>query len=118
MGGNMRFKITKRFLRGFLLILCYLFAGNFSFADNNSQAVKDLAGKSSQLYADEQIRYTNGYPAIIKFIEGDKDKPLVVFVPGSSHLARIAYGFSGSDPKDFLSFWIHKKQCKPSRIPH
>ncbi|HEX4044617.1 MAG TPA: hypothetical protein VHZ76_03010 [Gammaproteobacteria bacterium] len=36
---------------------------------------------------------TGQFPALIKLTKGNSDKPLVIFVPGDSHLARIAYNF-------------------------
>ncbi|KAJ6143631.1 hypothetical protein N7471_003084 [Penicillium samsonianum] len=52
-----------------------------------------------------------GYPALIKFVpgDGDKSKPLVAFIPGLAHNARISYGgHDGSQSEDFLAHWFHK----------
>lgn len=43
------------------------------------------------LYPGEGILTGAGFPALAKFEKGDGLRPLVVFVPGSAHLARIAY---------------------------
>ncbi|MQW32109.1 hypothetical protein [Sinorhizobium meliloti] len=37
---------------------------------------------------------------------GCAEKPLIVFIPGSSHLARVAYGHPGSIKSDFLDHWL------------
>lgn len=46
----------------------------------------------------------------MKFIPGDENKPLIIFIPGMSHLARIAYGYPNCNEQDFLAYWIHQKQ--------
>jgi hypothetical protein len=61
------------------------------------------------LFDNEEIRYSGGYPSLVRFFEGDVSKPLVVFSPGWAHLGRISYGFPGSDEKNFLANWITKK---------
>jgi len=63
----------------------------------------------SLIFENEEIRFGDGYPSLIRFFEGDPDKPLVVFFPGWSHLGRIGYGFPGCDEKDFPAHWISKK---------
>jgi hypothetical protein len=65
-----------------------------------------LAGSEAYLYPGEQMVNAAGYPALIKFVKGKPNMPLVVFVPGDSHLARIAYGYPGGNPKDFLDYWL------------
>ena len=60
------------------------------------------------LYSGEKLIYSADYPALAYFIKGDPNKPLVVFVPGDSHLARIAYGYAGGNKKDFLAHWINQ----------
>ncbi len=61
------------------------------------------------VFDNEEIRYGGGYPSLVRLFEGDSSKPLVVFSPGWAHLGRIAYGFPGSDEKNFLAYWITKK---------
>ncbi len=46
---------------------------------------------------------------MVKFVKGDPDKPLVVFIPGAHHSARIAYGHETSQKQDFLEFWFHEQ---------
>jgi hypothetical protein len=70
-----------------------------------------LQGVSAQnnLYKDEQLIEVNHIQTLYKFINGDKSKPLIIFVPGAAHLARISYGFPNGKEDDFLSYWLHKK---------
>ena len=47
---------------------------------------------------------------ITRYFPGDPIQPLVVFIPGAAHLARIAYGgHKGSRNKDFLAYWLIEK---------
>ena len=62
-----------------------------------------------KLYPGEQLVEVNKVQTLFKFIKGDGDKPLIIFVPGAAHLARISYGFPGGKEDDFLSYWLHKK---------
>lgn len=39
------------------------------------------------------------------------DRPLVVFLPGACHLARIAYGTANTDRRDFLDYWLEQEDC-------
>ncbi len=63
----------------------------------------------TSLYAGEQLIEINKIQTLFKFINGDKNKPLIIFIPGAAHLARIAYGFPGGRKDDFLSYWLHKE---------
>jgi len=36
----------------------------------------------------------------------DLETPLIVFLPGGGHLARIAYGYPGGEPRDFIDHWL------------
>src|SRR5271166_6375142 len=60
------------------------------------------------LFPDEQLIESGGFPALVKFAKGNGDLPLVVFLPGTSFLARIAYGFPSGQPEDFLEHWLVK----------
>jgi len=52
-----------------------------------------------------------GFPAVTKFIKGDPEKPLFVFIPGAHHSARIAYGgHEGYQEEDFLAHWLSIKK--------
>ncbi|MCK0209199.1 hypothetical protein MWN33_14280 [Starkeya koreensis] len=64
---------------------------------------------SAPLFAGEVATEAAGRPAITKFVKGDPAKALIVFIPGSNHLARIAYGgHKGSRPEDFLAHWVQQ----------
>ncbi len=67
------------------------------------------ASAQNNLYEGEQLVEVNKVQTLFKFIKGYKNKPLVIFVPGAAHLARISYGFPDGKEDDFLSYWLHKK---------
>ncbi len=69
-----------------------------------------LLGSGSALaFEGEQAITAAGYPALVKFIPGDPQRPLVVFIPGAHHTARIAYGgHAGGRDEDFLAHWLVK----------
>ncbi|KAK7014840.1 hypothetical protein R3P38DRAFT_2997911 [Favolaschia claudopus] len=62
------------------------------------------------LFLGEVLDTVAGYPCLYKYTPCDSiDKPLVVFLPGGFHLARIAYGgHDGCQPKDFLCHWLSR----------
>ena len=65
---------------------------------------------ASGLYAGERLQEAAGFPAITYFLKGNKDAPLVVFIPGAHHMARVAYGgHAGAFEKDFLAYWLLQK---------
>ncbi|WP_444903044.1 hypothetical protein ACJJIU_14825 [Microbulbifer sp. CnH-101-E] len=49
-----------------------------------------------------------GFPVLYRYMAADKSKPLIVFVPGNSHLARIFYGCPEAREEDFISYWVHR----------
>lgn len=57
----------------------------------------------------EKLIDLNGFQSLIQFTKGNPKKPLIIFVPGNAHLARIGYGYFGGNPKDFLAYWLNKK---------
>ena len=61
------------------------------------------------IYPDEQLIKINRYETLVHFNKGDPEKPLVIFVPGDAHLARIAYGYPTGNKKDFLAYWLHER---------
>ena len=61
------------------------------------------------LYAGEEMLKTNAIQTLNFFQAGDPRKPLVIFVPGGYHLARVAYGYPDGNQKDFLAYWLKKK---------
>ncbi|MDP1603388.1 MAG: hypothetical protein Q8M03_09005 [Legionella sp.] len=66
-------------------------------------------GALAELFPHEEIMQAQGAEALVYFEKGESNKPLVLFIPGDSHLARISYGYPEGRPQDFLSFWLHKK---------
>jgi hypothetical protein len=63
-----------------------------------------------QLFDGEERIDAAGQPAISYFLEGDKDAPLIVFIPGAAHSARIAYGgHEGANREDFLAHWLQNR---------
>ncbi|OGT30984.1 MAG: hypothetical protein A3E87_06110 [Gammaproteobacteria bacterium RIFCSPHIGHO2_12_FULL_35_23] len=99
-----------------LSVLLLLFTTSIVLAETQNSSTKlnfnstnNSSNNKATLYSGEKIKILAGYPAIIKYLPGNKNKPLVVFVPGASHLARISYGYPGGNKKDFLEFWLHKE---------
>jgi len=66
----------------------------------------ESAATQAGLYPGEEMLLTNGIETLTYFKAGDPDKPLVIFVPGGFHLARVAYGYPGGKPEDFLAHWL------------
>ena len=66
------------------------------------------APHNTHLQDGETLVSAAGFPALVKFVAADKDKPLVIFVPGDAYLARIAYGFPDGNEQDFLAYWINQ----------
>ncbi|MTH97273.1 alpha/beta hydrolase [Roseibium sp. RKSG952] len=64
---------------------------------------------ANMLYPGEEMLSTNGIETLTYFKKGDPDKPLVIFVPGGFHLARVAYGYQGGNEKDFLAYWLGER---------
>lgn len=55
----------------------------------------------------ETLRVVQGVPHIVYHRSAGRDCPLAVFLPGGGHLARVAYGHPGSEPRDFIDHWLH-----------
>lgn len=60
-------------------------------------------------YEGERLVEVNGVPLLVHEKRGDPGQPLVVFLPGAIHLARVAYGHPGSQPEDFLGHWLAQR---------
>ncbi|MDQ7251037.1 hypothetical protein [Dongia sedimenti] len=55
----------------------------------------------------EALRHAGSVPALVYHRHGrDPSAPLMIFVPGGGHLARVAYGYPGGAPPDFLDHWL------------
>lgn len=61
------------------------------------------------LYPGEELTEAAGYPALVRFVPGRPDLPVVVFVTGGGVLGRIAYGPPGGRASDFLCHWLHEE---------
>ncbi|MEZ5910713.1 MAG: hypothetical protein R3D31_18100 [Hyphomicrobiaceae bacterium] len=69
-------------------------------------------GESTEFYhyPGEMLAEAAGFPALSWFRPGEAGRPLVVFVPGAHHLARIAYGgHDGARAEDFLAHWLAER---------
>lgn len=58
--------------------------------------------RDAELFPDERLVSGAGTPALAMFRRGAETQPLVLFLPGGGHLARIAYGHPDARPEDFL----------------
>lgn len=91
-------------------ILCgFLVLFVTSSAQSSDTWTVEIAPDQSQLFPGEEMLLTNGIEALSYFKSGDPEKPLVIFVPGGFHLARVAYGYPGGNERDFLAHWLHEQ---------
>jgi len=72
--------------------------GRDTFFDRNAST--PLAG--------ERLMHVDAIPVLAYARPGSTDRPLVVFLPGGGHLARIAYGHPLLRREDFLDFWLEQ----------
>lgn len=92
--------MSRRTLEYIFVLYCssLLFSSHLSYAGNE------------YLHPGEKIiTVNNNVPLLMKFLKGDPRKPLILFIPGGAHLARISYGDPSSDPKDFIAYWFQKR---------
>ena len=61
-----------------------------------------MGRQDATLFPEERIVWGADFPALSLFRLGTPTKPLVLFLPGGGHLARIYYGHPGAQPEDFL----------------
>lgn len=92
-----------RFLTGLVFLL------SLTAAQASDTWSVEIAPDQSKLFPGEEMLLTNGIETLNYFKVGDPDKPLVIFVPGGFHLARVAYGYPGGNEKDFLAYWLGQK---------
>lgn len=64
---------------------------------------------AAALYPGEAIEHAAGFPVLVRFEPARSDSTLVVFITGGGVLARIAYGYPGGRPADFLAHWLHRE---------
>ncbi|RLL97959.1 hypothetical protein CFD26_106956 [Aspergillus turcosus] len=63
----------------------------------------------TSLYAGEHLDTITGFPTLYTFSPANRENPLIVFIPGAGHNARISYGgHPGSRREDFLAHWLNK----------
>jgi hypothetical protein len=61
---------------------------------------------SSALNPGEEVLIAEGVPQIVRYRAGASSRPLVVFLPGGGHLARVTYGHAGARSRDFIDVWL------------
>ncbi len=99
---------------GMIAILLFMLSSMLVYADtikdqNSTNNGGKIVTANQYLYPGEKIIKADGYPALVKFIKGNPNKPLIIFIPGYASLARLSYGFPGCKENDFLSYWLHKE---------
>jgi hypothetical protein len=65
-----------------------------------------MPDRGSAPFPGEVLREIDSVPALVRCRLGMAGKPLVVFLTGGGHLARVVYGHPGSEPRDFLDHWL------------
>lgn len=92
------------------VFLCVLLVPLFSIVAEAGEVWQvEKTGSDTDLYPGEEMLLTNGIETLAYFKAGDPEKPLVVFVPGGFHLARVAYGYPGGNERDFLAHWLTRE---------
>jgi hypothetical protein len=61
---------------------------------------------AAALFSNELLLNGATFPAIVFWRPPAGTNPTVVFLPGGGHLARVAYGHPGANPRDFIDFWL------------
>jgi hypothetical protein len=74
-----------------------------------AEVKKVISSPINSLFPGETVVRRADAPLLEYFVPGQAEKPLLVFVPGFGHLARIAYGgHPGACPESFLGHWLGK----------
>ncbi|MGY3488134.1 hypothetical protein ACVW1C_006017 [Bradyrhizobium sp. USDA 4011] len=60
------------------------------------------------LFPNERLLDGAAFPAIVFWRPPAGTNPTVLFLPGGGHLARVAYGHPGANPRDFVDFWLRE----------
>ncbi|WP_444907398.1 hypothetical protein ACJJIR_03850 [Microbulbifer sp. SSSA008] len=63
---------------------------------------------SPTLFDGEVLETINDFPVLYRYIPAVSTNPLMVFIPGTAHLARIFYGYPGGRSDDFISHWVNR----------
>jgi len=74
-----------------------------------SAANRRRRAAGASLFPREVMVEAEGHSILARLRSGDAGRPLIVFLPGGGHLARIAYGHPGGRPDDFLDHWLGEK---------
>lgn len=62
---------------------------------------------AASLINGETLRHAANVPMLAFYRPGRiASAPLVVFIPGGGHLARISYGYPNCNPQDFIGHWF------------
>jgi hypothetical protein len=64
---------------------------------------------AAALYPGETLEHAAGFPVLVRFAPARLDSTLLVFITGGGVLARIAYGYPGGRPADFLGHWLQRE---------
>ncbi|WP_305988273.1 alpha/beta hydrolase [Roseibium sp. MMSF_3544] len=88
----------------FLFVFLFVVFGSGAYAQDTWKVERLKA--TADVYPGEELLSTNGIETLTYFKAGSSSKPLMIFVPGGFHLARVAYGYPGGDDKDFLAYWL------------
>ena len=76
-----------------------------SFGPTEAADVRVLDA-NAHMYPGETLAEAAGHQVLYAFESGDKSKPMMVFVPGDAHLARIFYGYPSGRAEDFVAHWV------------
>lgn len=81
------------------------------------RGAEEASGPSSALFDGETLR--EDQTPILQFAQiSHPGAPLVVFLSGGGHLARIAYGHPTADRKAFLNYWLQRSKLNFLAISH
>ncbi|EEA24880.1 thioesterase domain protein [Talaromyces marneffei ATCC 18224] len=76
-----------------------------------------MTESTPKLYTGEQLDEAAGFPTLYNYLPADPNKPLVVFIPGGGHNARVAYGgHEGYQEKDFFAI-SYPIESEPEILP-
>lgn len=67
-----------------------------------------LPAMTPSLYPGERSLSIDNIPLVVHEQQGSSALPLVVFLPGAVHMARIAYGHPDARTTDFLAHWFNE----------
>jgi hypothetical protein len=77
-----------------------------AFQMTGARVRQGITFPGTQLQAGEVLRIGAGVPQVVYYRSGREECPLAVFLPGGGHMARVAYGHTGAEPRDFIDAWL------------